>query len=64
MREVVWLEEPNIRQCSFQSTQGETIVLNAIKKITWYYKDNQRSGDYTIILKDGRTFELEATELT
>ena len=53
MREVIWLEEPNMRQCEFQSTQGETIVLNSIKKITLF-----PSGDYTINLKDGRTFEL------
>jgi hypothetical protein len=59
MREVVWLEEPNMAQCTFQSTQGETIVLNSIKRIVAYPK-----GDCTITLKDGRTFELEVTELT
>ena len=53
MREVVWLAEPNIRQCNFLSMQGETIILNAIKKIMMF-----KSGDYTISLKDGRTFEL------
>jgi len=52
-RTVVWLDEPNMAQCSFQTTQGETIVLNSIKKITMY-----NSGGYTIVLKDGRTFEL------
>lgn len=53
-REVVWLEAPNMAQCEFQSTQGETIVLNDIKKITLF-----KGGDQTILLKDGRTFELE-----
>ena len=60
MREGVWLEEPNMRQFCFQTTQGETVVLNSIKKITMWVK----SGDCTIVLKDGRTFELEVTERT
>jgi hypothetical protein len=54
MREVVWLQDPNMAQCEFQSTQGETIILNDIAKITLF-----KDGDQTIDLKDGRTFILE-----